>query len=176
MHYAFTVCLKADWFKKQAQTAFSVEYYPIKARGLFWICRSCATWEELDHTSTFLINSTWQLVVLRKDLILRAGSLFQEMKEKRETPARSNSWHLWHFIQRKGARVVKVSQQRTSVRATAAGLQLIDILTSYISWYLRVMDDIPLQKGYSSFYSLWSLSAPGLLREYQKEYLLGLVV
>lgn len=67
------------------------------------------------------------------------------MKEKRETPARSNSWHLWHFIQRKGVRVVKVSQQQTSVRATSAGLQLIDILTSYISWHLPVMDDIPLQ-------------------------------
>lgn len=37
-----------------------------------------------------------------------------------------------------------VSQQQPSVRATSVGLQLIDILTSCISWHLPVMDDIAL--------------------------------
>lgn len=150
VNYSFTVCLKPDWLKKkkkQAQIGFLVKYYPIKTWWLFRLSCSFDTWQKLDHRSGFLINNTWQLVLSRKDLILLAVSLFKEMKEKRETPARSNSWHLWHFIQRKGARVVKVSQQQTSVRATSAGLQLIDILTSYISWHLPVMDDTPLHRA-----------------------------
>lgn len=50
--------------------------------------------------------------------------------------------------------MVKVSQQQTSVRATSAGLQPIDILTSYISWHLPVMERYPTTTGHPRFFSV----------------------
>lgn len=145
---------------KQAQIAFFVEHHPIKTRWLFPISCSLATWQKLDRRSGFLINNTWQLLLSRKkDLILldRFSSRRNEGKRKKKawnTSVKQQADICDISFRGKGARVVEVSQQQTPGGATSAGLQLIDTLTSYINGHLPVMDDIPLQRAHSSFFSL----------------------